>query len=155
HMTPKRDALAWLKALELEQYEAAFRDNAIGGDVLAELTDADLVQLGVLLGHRKRMLAAITQLRADSGAPVSAVGDAATAKASEGERRQVTVLFADLVEYTKLSNELDSEELHGLLGGFFSRVDRIIRDHGGHVDKHIGDCVMALFGAPVAHGNDP
>ena len=73
---------------------------------------------------------------------------------TEGERRQVTVLFADLAGYTALSNELNSEEVHGLLGNFFSRVDRIIRDHGGHVDKHIGDCVMAVFGAPVAHDND-
>src|SRR5688572_29956280 len=72
----------------------------------------------------------------------------------EGERRQVTVLFADLAGYTVLSNELDAEEVHALLERFYDRVDRIVEEHGGHIDKHIGDCVMAVFGAPVAHGND-
>jgi class 3 adenylate cyclase/tetratricopeptide (TPR) repeat protein len=73
----------------------------------------------------------------------------------DGERRQVTVLFVDLVGYTRLVSELDPEEVHALLGRFFARADRIVRDFGGSVDKHIGDCVMAVFGAPVAHGNDP
>ena len=73
---------------------------------------------------------------------------------AEGERRQVTVLFADLAGYTALSRELDAEEVHALLGRFFDRADRLVEEHGGRVDKHIGDCVMAVFGAPVAHGND-
>jgi class 3 adenylate cyclase/tetratricopeptide (TPR) repeat protein len=66
----------------------------------------------------------------------------------------VTVLFADLSGYTALSNELDAEEVHALLDRFFEQTDRIIVEHGGHIDKHVGDCVMAVFGAPVAHGND-
>ena len=73
----------------------------------------------------------------------------------DGERRQVTVLFADLAGYTELSQELDAEEVHGLLERFFDRVDGIVNKFGGSVDKHIGDCVMAVFGAPTAHGNDP
>ena len=72
-----------------------------------------------------------------------------------GERRQVTVLFCDLVGYTRLSQQLDAEEVHGLLERFFASVDGIIQSFGGTVDKHMGDCVMAVFGAPVAHGNDP
>jgi class 3 adenylate cyclase len=72
-----------------------------------------------------------------------------------GERRQVTVLFCDLVGYTQLSRQMDAEEVHGLLERFFSRVDGIVESFGGTVDKHIGDCVMAVFGAPVAHDNDP
>ena len=64
------------------------------------------------------------------------------------------MLFADLAGYTALSRELDAEEVHALLGRFFERVDRVVEEHGGRVDKHIGDCVMAVFGAPVAHGND-
>jgi class 3 adenylate cyclase len=72
-----------------------------------------------------------------------------------GERRQVTVLFCDLVGYTQLSRQLDPEEVHGLLERFFARVDGIVQSFGGTVDKHMGDCVMAVFGAPVAHGNDP
>ena len=71
-----------------------------------------------------------------------------------GERRQVTVLFADLAGYTAWGQQLDAEELHALIEQFFDRADRVILEHGGHIDKHIGDCVMAVFGAPVAHGND-
>jgi class 3 adenylate cyclase/tetratricopeptide (TPR) repeat protein len=153
-MAPGLNIAAWLAELKLEQYEAAFRNNAIDGEALTELTDADLQQLGVLLGHRKKILGAIAQLRAGSGPSRGHIQPATALATTEGERRQVTVLFADLAGYTALSNELDSEEVHGLLGHFFSRVDRIIRDHGGHVDKHIGDCVMAVFGAPVAHDND-
>jgi class 3 adenylate cyclase/tetratricopeptide (TPR) repeat protein len=76
-------------------------------------------------------------------------------KPSAGERRQVSVLFADITGYTRLSSEIDPEELHALLGRYFDAVDRIIRDFGGTVDKHIGDAVMGVFGAPVSHGNDP
>ncbi|MBT1517425.1 AAA family ATPase [Bradyrhizobium sp. SRL28] len=67
----------------------------------------------------------------------------------------MTVLFADLTGSTELTDELDAEEVHALLGSFFDLADASVADHGGIVDKHIGDCVMAMFGAPVAHGNDP
>ena len=67
----------------------------------------------------------------------------------------MTVLFADLTGYTALSRELDAEEVHALLDRFFAAADGIVEHLGGRVDKHIGDCVMAVFGAPVAHGNDP
>lgn len=71
-----------------------------------------------------------------------------------GERRQVTVLFADLAGYTAWGQQLDAEEVHALLERFFERADRIIQEHGGRIDKHIGDCVMGVFGAPIAHGDD-
>src|SRR5262249_8955501 len=71
-----------------------------------------------------------------------------------GERRQVAVLFVDLVGYTALSRTLDPEEVHNLLDEFFSIVDSIIQTQGGRIDKHIGDCVMGVFGAPVSHNND-
>src|SRR5260221_12005469 len=71
-----------------------------------------------------------------------------------GERRQVAVLFADLCGFTELSRRLDAEDLRRLVEGFYARADAIIATYGGAVDKHIGDAVMALFGAPVAHGND-
>jgi class 3 adenylate cyclase/tetratricopeptide (TPR) repeat protein len=74
--------------------------------------------------------------------------------APEGERRPVSVLFADLVGFTELSARLDAEDLKALVERFYGRVDRVIADYGGTVDKHIGDAVMALFGAPVAHGDD-
>jgi class 3 adenylate cyclase/tetratricopeptide (TPR) repeat protein len=67
----------------------------------------------------------------------------------------VTILFADITGYTRMSSELDPEELHALLERYFKTVDSVIRDFGGTVDKHIGDAVMGVFGAPVSHGNDP
>src|SRR5436190_6777609 len=79
---------------------------------------------------------------------------AAAAPAPAGERRQVTIVFADLVGYTRLSSTLDPEETHRLLTHFFERADAVVTRWGGTIDKHIGDAVMAVFGAPVAYGND-
>jgi len=144
----------WLKSLGLAEYEQTFRENAIDADVLPRLTVEDLKDLGMTaVGHRRKLLDAIAALRAPPATELAAPpirGPIAT----EAERRQVTVLFADLVGYTRLSQALDAEQLHDLLGHFFSSVDRIVVEHGGAVDKHIGDCVMGVFGAPVAHGND-
>lgn len=153
---------AWLHGLGLEQYEQAFRENDIDAEVLAHLTADDLIGVGVTsVGHRRKLLAAIAALR-DATAPTSFPVPGAPASIlpvasplPEAERRQVTVSFADLAGYTKLADELDAEEVHALLGSFFDLADASIADHGGIVDKHIGDCVMAVFGAPAAHGNDP
>ncbi|MFN0114131.1 MAG: adenylate/guanylate cyclase domain-containing protein, partial [Paracoccaceae bacterium] len=144
------DVEAWLRGLGLGDYAPAFRANHIGPELLAELTGEDLIELGVAsLGHRKLILRAAAELAATP--PVAA----ATAPAErEGERRPVTVLFVDLSGYTALSRRVDPESLHGLLQRFFALADRIVTDHGGYVDKHVGDSVMAVFGAPIAHGND-
>ncbi len=143
------DIGAWLSRLGLEQYEQSFRDNAVDGEVLVSLTAEDLKDLGVtLVGHRRKLLDAIAALRAEGASRPGEAGEA------PGERRQVTVLFADLAGYTALSNQLDAEEVHALLARFFERADHLVEEHGGRVDKHIGDCVMAVFGAPVAHGNE-
>lgn len=91
---------------------------------------------------------------AECGAKLGPAADTAQ-KVAAGERRQVTILFADITGYTRMSSELDPEELHGLLERYFKTVDGLIRDFGGTVDKHIGDAVMGVFGAPVSHGNDP
>jgi class 3 adenylate cyclase len=151
------DIVAWLRSLGLEQYGQAFHDNAVDAEVLPKLTAEDLRDIGVTaIGHRRKLLDAIAELQGGSAASpahVTPLSLAPSAKA-DGERRQVTVLFADLAGYTALSNELDAEEVHALLGCFFDRVDRLVEEHGGHIDKHIGDCVMATFGAPIAHGND-
>ncbi len=88
---------------------------------------------------------------ADASAASPAEG---RSKPPEGDRRPVTVLFCDLVGYTRLSSELDPEDVHTLLERFFTLVDAIVERFGGTIDKHIGDAAMALFGAPVAHGND-
>ena len=143
------DVARWLNGLGLGQYAQAFEDNAVDAALLPALTADDLKDLGVgAVGHRRRLLEAITELRAKP------LQDRVAPDAIEGERRQVSVLFADLAGYTALASRLDTEDVHALLDAFFQRVDRLVAEHGGHVDKHIGDCVMAVFGAPVAHGND-
>jgi class 3 adenylate cyclase/tetratricopeptide (TPR) repeat protein len=141
----------WLRNLGLTQYAQAFAENDIDFDVLAGLTDADLKELGVgSLGHRKRLLAAIDELRSASSPNTSRFPDRAS-----GERRQVTILFADLCGFTTLSRSLDPEEIGELVARFTAQVDGIVVGYGGTVDKHIGDAVMALFGAPRAHDDDP
>jgi class 3 adenylate cyclase/tetratricopeptide (TPR) repeat protein len=149
------DIAAWLKSLGLEQYEPAFRANAIDADVLPKLTAEDLKDLGIsAVGHRRKLLEAIAALRTPAATIDKTVSRIRGPVAPDGERRQVTVLFADLVGYTRLSREIGAEEIHNLLDGFFTVVDGIVTDHGGYIDKHIGDSAMAVFGAPIAHGND-
>ena len=140
----------WLKGLGLGQYADAFAENDIDFRLLEDLTDADLKELGVAsLGHRKRLLAAIAQPNATP--PAAAV----RTEPVTGERRQVTILFADLCGFTAISRTLDPEEVRELLGRYTALVDGIVVGYGGTVDKHIGDAVMALFGAPRAHDDDP
>ncbi|MFM0336747.1 adenylate/guanylate cyclase domain-containing protein [Paraburkholderia fungorum] len=141
----------WLRALGLEQYAPAFAGNDIDLAMLAQLDDADLKELGVLsLGHRKRLLAAIADQR--DAAPHTA---SPVVNAPASERRQVTILFADLCGFTALSQTLDPEELRELTGRYTALVDGIVLGYGGTIDKHIGDAVMAIFGAPRAHDTDP
>ena len=134
------DVAEWLADLGLGQYASAFADHDIDVAVLGQLTDADLRELGVgSLGHRKRLLAAI----AEKGLAASPRMVRA-ASASEGERRQVTILFADLCGFTALSQSLDPEEVSELVGRYTGLVDGIVVGYGGTVDKHIGDAVMIV-----------
>jgi len=148
----------WLKRLGLDQYLPQFRDNHITGDLLPTLTADDLRDLGVnSVGHRRRLLDAIAVLSTEDAPDKFANTERSPSRQGEagsGERRQVTVLFADLAGYTELSSVLDAEEIEGILTAFFEVADAAIVEHGGIIDKHIGDCVMAVFGAPIAHGND-
>jgi class 3 adenylate cyclase len=147
------DITEWLASLGLGTYAQAFRNNHIESETLTSLTMDDLKEMGVAsVGHRRRILHAIGSLENATTRPLKPAASAATQL--EAERRQVTVLFADIAGFTALSNELDAEHVHALLSVFFEQVDRIISDFGGRIDKHIGDCAMAVFGAPVAHSND-
>jgi hypothetical protein len=153
------DLSAWLRNLGLGQYEQAFRDNAIGLDVLLQLTKEDLKEIGVVpVGHRRKLLDAIAALRVSASPASDGAREARVLSASPvdpiGERRQVTVLFADLAGYTAWGQQLDAEEVHALLEQFFDHADRVVQEHGGNIARHIGDCVMAVFGAPVSHDND-
>src|SRR6185436_15188154 len=99
-------------------------------------------------GHRKRILEAIARL-GEAGPSA-----AATARPNQAERRQVVVLFADICGFTELSETVGAEAARRIVEAFLSRADAIIAEHGGTVDKHLGDATMALFGAPVAHDDD-
>ena len=144
------DLKDWLSALGLSDYAQAFMDNKIDLAILPELTGEDLREIGVTaVGDRRRLLRAIAEL--DEPETVTAYQPAAE---PEPEKRQVTVLFADLTGFTKLSSERDAEDIHALLNAFFGKVDRAVEKFGGRIDKHIGDAVMAVFGAPISHTND-
>ncbi|MEN8133516.1 MAG: adenylate/guanylate cyclase domain-containing protein, partial [Pseudomonadota bacterium] len=149
------DVLSWLEKLGLEKYADTFAENGIDLQTLPFLMEQDFIDLGVLLGHRRILLSAIESLPQLQSQPAENQKEQRQSSEDAAEYRQVTILFADLVGFTKMSSELDAEEIHDILGHFLDAADNIIVKHGGTVDKHIGDCAMAIFGAPVAHSNDP
>jgi class 3 adenylate cyclase len=148
------DIEEWLRGLGLQQYVAIFRDNAIDAEVLPELTEADLEKVGILLGHRKRLLRAIAGVAAaETGVGVAAV-DSASSHGDRAERRQLTVMFADLVDSTALSSRLDPEEMGTLLRAYQNAVAGEVVRFDGHIAKFMGDGVLAYFGWPKAHEDD-
>jgi class 3 adenylate cyclase/tetratricopeptide (TPR) repeat protein len=151
-----RDIGDWLEGLGLGRYTEAFTDNEIDLHALPHITEADLKDIGVALGARRKLLAAIAMLaNGEAETAPAPAPDGQAAPALSGERRQVTVLFADLAGFTNISEELGAEATHGLLNRYFETVDAIVEGYGGIIDKHMGDNVMAVFGAPVAHSDDP
>ncbi|MBZ9701775.1 MULTISPECIES: AAA family ATPase [unclassified Mesorhizobium] len=149
------DVAAWLRGLGLQQYEQAFRDNAIDAEVLPELTDADLEKLGMLLGHRKRFHKAVVGLGSSSHPDASTDDIAAQSCTRElsAERRQLTVMFADLVGSTALATSLDPEDLREIIGAYHRCVADTVAHFGGFVANHMGDGVLVYFGYPQAHEN--
>jgi class 3 adenylate cyclase/predicted ATPase len=152
------DIGAWLRDLGLGQYETSFRANEIDADVLPDLTELDLEKLGLPLGHRKRLLKAIANLTArspGSSAPASR-SPAAQATPSEtvAERRQVTVMFSDLVGSTALAGRMDPEDLREVISAYQKRVAETVQRFGGFVAKYMGDGVLVYFGYPQAHEDD-
>lgn len=149
---------AWLRSLGLERYEQAFRENAIDEAILCKLTAEDLRDLGVTaVGHRRILLDAIAVLRAEPIGETtehSVHPDRSGGKAPEAERRQLTVMFADLVGSTALSARLDPEELRDIIGAYHRRCAEVITISGGFVAKYLGDGVLAYFGYPQAHEED-
>ena len=145
------DIGAWLRGLGLERYAAAFRENRIEGDVLPNLTVEDLTDLGVtLVGDRRRLLDAIAKLGVEAPArPVTA----APARA-DAERRQLTVMFCDLVGSTALSTRHDPEDLRELIRDYHRAVADTVGGFDGFVAKYMGDGVLIYFGYPQAHEDD-
>ena len=147
------DVGAWLRALGLGQYETTFRDSEIDAEVLPDLTEGDLNQLGVPLGHRKRLLKAIAALgtgeiaaKPPSPAPVPS--------SAAAERRPITVMFCDLVGSTSMAAKLDAEDWRTLVNTYLDEASAAVTGLGGHVLKKLGDGLMALFGYPHAQEND-
>ncbi len=150
------DLSAWLASLGLERYAATFAENAIDHSLLPTLTADDLKELGVTaLGHRKTLLAAIAALaEAPASSPSAPTAPTATPPSSAAERRQLTVMFVDLVGSTALSAQLDPEEMGAVLRGYQNAVAGEIARFEGHVAKFMGDGVLAYFGWPVAHEDE-
>jgi class 3 adenylate cyclase len=151
------DVVVWLRSLGLGKYEALFRENDIDETVLPNLTAEDLKELGVAWrGHRRKLLDAIATLRADAGSkPPSA--DAATTSSTpsafpddRAERRQVTVMFSDLVGSTALSARTDPEDLREVISAYQTCVAETVQRFGGFVAKYLGDGVLIYFGYPRA-----
>src|SRR5262249_686236 len=144
------DIAVWLRGLGLERYEAAFRENDIDREALTRLTAEDLKDLGVVLGsHRRTLLAAIAALQGNAGAPMER-GVAAPA----AERRQLTVMFCDLVGSTELSARLDPEDLREVYAAYHRAVAEVVKSLDGFVAKYMGDGVLVYFGYPRAHEDD-
>src|ERR1700752_5221367 len=173
------DVASWLRSLGLEQYEATFRDNVIDDSVLPDLTDQDLEKLGVLLGHRRKLLRAIANLEAatktsEGAAVTSAEVDNSPRDAAErrhltrstaavsisaavevaGERRYLTVMFCDLVGSTSISAQLDAEEWRDLVGVYLDAASAAVTEMGGRAGKNLGARLIAPVGYPVAQEND-
>jgi class 3 adenylate cyclase len=149
------DVAAWLEGLGLERYAPAFRDNEIDWDALPKLAAEDLKDLGVVLGgHRRKLLRAIAALGAavPAAAAMAAAPDALAR--AEAERRQLTVMFCDLVGSTPLSARLDPEDLRGIIGTYHRCVAETVEGFGGFVARYMGDGVLIYFGYPRAHEDD-
>jgi class 3 adenylate cyclase len=155
------DLGAWLRSLGLEKYEAAFRENEIDDTVLPSLTHETLKELGVTaVGHRLKLLDAIAALRTD-GVAKAPSADATTTSAApsvspedRAERRQVTVMFSDLVGSTALSGRMDPEDLREIISAYQKCVAETVQRFGGFVAKYMGDGVLVYFGYPQSHEDD-
>jgi len=149
------DIAAWLHSLGLERYVSAFRDNEIDWGVLPKLTSEDLREIGVAaVGHRRKLLDAIAALGAS--APTAAVSAAAfgASRPADAERRQLTVMFCDLVGSTALSGRLDPEDLREVIAAYHRAVAEVVTRLDGLISRYMGDGVLVYFGYPQAHEDD-
>jgi class 3 adenylate cyclase len=155
----------WLHSLGLEQYADAFRDNDLDGEVLPEVKADDLIAIGVTsIGHRRKLIAAIAALRSEvtptagagaSADPIPTLSPVCEVRLADAERRQLTVMFCDLVGSTALSAQLDPEELSKVIGTFQRTCVSAVSVFGGSIAKYMGDGALVYFGYPEAHEDDP
>jgi class 3 adenylate cyclase/tetratricopeptide (TPR) repeat protein len=135
---------SWLTEIGLGQYAQLFSDNEVDCEVLVELTEDDLAGLGIVLGHRKKILKAIAQLKSAQTAPP------AIPERHEAERRLLTVMFCDLVGSTELSSHMDAEDLRELLRHYQKACTSVVAAYDGFVAQYLGDGIMVYFGYPRA-----
>ena len=145
------DIAAWLRDLALERHAQTFRDHGIDAQALRDLTEADLEKLRITVGDRKKLLRAIARLPA----PTSSSPSSTTPRAPGAERRQLTVMFVDLVASTELAGRLDPEDMAEVIGTYQQCCAAVIERWEGHVANYIGDGVLAYFGWPRAHEDEP
>src|SRR6201997_1212908 len=147
------DVRGWLRSLGFGQYEALFRASENDADILPELTEIDLEKLGVPLGHRKRLLRAISGLTTAETLAAPSASSGATPQ-DAAERRQLTGMFCDLVGSTPLSTRFDPEDLREIVGAYHRCVADTVARFGGFVARYMGDGVLIYFGSPEAHEDD-
>jgi len=150
-MTPIEE---WLGSLGLSEYANRFAENRIDLSILQDLTDQDLKDIGVVLGDRRRILRAIAELTGTISATPQLAAAPESKPRDEAERRQVTVLFSDLVGSTALSARMDPEDLRELISAYHKCVAEAVRRFGGFVAQYLGDGVLVYFGYPEAHEDD-
>jgi class 3 adenylate cyclase len=144
----------WLEKLGLSEYAQRFAENDIDRSVLRHLTDQDLKELGVSLGHRRKMLAAIGELAGATPVTTEPAAGVEPKPQDTAERRQVTVMFSDLVGSTALSARMDPEDLREVITAYQKSVAGTVQRFGGFVAKYMGDGVLIYFGYPQAHEDD-
>src|SRR5499433_2994115 len=142
----------WLEKLGMSEYTQSFAEHRIDVSVLRHLTDQDLKDIGIPLGHRRKILAAIGELTGTAPATPKFAGTEPGADAAE--RRQVTVMFSDLVGSTALSARMDPEDLREVISAYQKAVSEVVRRFDGFVAKYLGDGVLVYFGYPRAHEDD-
>src|SRR5215470_9573207 len=146
---------SWLQKLGLGQYETVFAANALDGDVLAELTEADLEKIGIPLGDRKRLMRAINALAAESPQIVTKKEITEHSQNAQGaERRHLTVMICDLVGSTALTARLDPEDMGAVIDAYHAACARITLSYDGFLADFRGDGILAYFGYPRAHEDD-
>ena len=149
-----QDLALWLEKLGMSEYAQRFAENGISVAALPHLTDHDLKDMGVLLGHRRVMLAAISKLAGAAPATPEPTARAKPKPQDTAERRQVTVMFSDLVGSTALSTRMDPEDLREVISAYQKCVAETVQRFGGFVAKYMGDGVLVYFGYPQAHEDD-
>src|SRR6266403_4635955 len=142
----------WLASLGLGEYAQRFADNAIDLSVIRDLTEQDLKDLGVLLGHRRKILRAIAELDAVAPAPTKTPTEPVLR--DEAERRHLTVMICDLVGSTALSARLDPEDMNAVMDAYHAACARIMLTYDGFIGDFRGDGILAYFGYPRAHEDD-